>query len=103
MTAPPGAASLSVPPPIPPRPLLTRPPTAGGPKTRGPKELRRRRLSKWVGPPPQRLPVYMSFFFWIHAATWRPQDTGTQRLPAMYAGFAVDALSGAPSCDAETQ
>ena len=56
-----------------------------------------------MGPPPQRLPVYMSFFFWIHAATWRPQDTGTQRLPAMYAGFAVDALSGAPSCDAETQ
>ena len=30
-----------------------------------------------------RAPVYMSFFFWIHAATWRPHDTGTQSEPAM--------------------
>ena len=30
-----------------------------------------------------RAPVYMSFFFWIHAATWRPHETGTQSEPAM--------------------
>ena len=30
-----------------------------------------------------RAPAYMSFFFWIHAATWRPHETGTQSEPAM--------------------
>ena len=30
-----------------------------------------------------RAPIYMSFFFWIHAATWRPHETGTQSEPAM--------------------
>ena len=30
-----------------------------------------------------RAPVYMSFFFWIHAATCRPHETGTQSEPAM--------------------
>lgn len=27
--------------------------------------------------------VYMLFFFWIHAATCRPHETGTQSEPAM--------------------
>jgi hypothetical protein len=36
--------------------------------------------------------AYLPFCFWIHEATWRPQEYGTRRAPATYQPFTVDPL-----------